>query len=315
MAGDKENKRTGRTLGEGERALRTRLIFYIIPIYYAYTEAGNHIAEVRSDGAKRLRSTGNQEEKSTGTPLAAPEMVSIRGMIVKRRKMKRITIRTLILFPILLFSCIFLFRHFDWQHQPQYVTEILSGFMGAVITIIITAILLEAQSQNEVQRERSIGVFNAKLKIYQGFCTFLNKMIADKKITQHEINLLREWSFQIVLVCGASVSDCIEHYFLQSHRYRKIIYNDLSDYEKQDFSEWILQYRHIFDIALKPEDKFITIGKLISLLKRDLGDIEISDKKGVFTTKIALDEIIMDNLNVNKIASQNPDAASSAESK
>lgn len=69
----------------------------------------------------------------------------------------------------------------------SYTTEIMAAFLGTVFTIIITAILLRTQSVMEESKEKSVGIFQAKLDMYKNFMDFLNSIIDDSIIDDKEL--------------------------------------------------------------------------------------------------------------------------------
>ena len=53
---------------------------------------------------------------------------------------------------ILSASIYLFFKAFHFIDMPEFAKELLAGFLGAVITVIITAILLRSQSVNEIHQ-------------------------------------------------------------------------------------------------------------------------------------------------------------------
>ncbi|QSZ42175.1 hypothetical protein GJV85_08640 [Sulfurimonas aquatica] len=187
------------------------------------------------------------------------------------------------------------------QVSTTYAQEIIAGFMGAIITVVITAMLLRQQSSNEILKEKNVAVFNAKLKYYEGFIEFLTiKFIDDGKLDDNEEKLFREWVMKVSLICGKEVSDTIDKFFLQSHIFRKVSFKQFTIDEKKDFVAWYKeQYGETCLISKDGEscEKFVGIGGLISHMKHDLGEIEITSKEDILSSKMVIDHIMASKFN------------------
>lgn len=86
------------------------------------------------------------------------------------------------------------------------ITAIISAVIGVLLTVVVTQILLNRQSENEVEREKSVKVFEEKLKIYQHFLDKLQEIIKDNKITEDEV---KELIFQISTVAMHTKSEYV----------------------------------------------------------------------------------------------------------
>lgn len=74
------------------------------------------------------------------------------------------------------------------------IVAILSAIIGVLLTVIVTNLLLNKQSESEEEKEKSVKVFEEKLKIYQQFLDKLQEVIKDDRITEGEV---KELIFQI----------------------------------------------------------------------------------------------------------------------
>jgi hypothetical protein len=88
------------------------------------------------------------------------------------------------LYGIIAFSFVFIassviFRVFEVEILPS---QFFGALIGVVITAIITVFLLQGQTANEEQRERSIKVFEKKQDIYHEFLEKLKEIIKDGEI-------------------------------------------------------------------------------------------------------------------------------------
>jgi hypothetical protein len=202
----------------------------------------------------------------------------------------------LLIIVIVISVAIFLFfKTLFHEELPAYAKEVLAAFLGAVITIFITAILLRSQAINEIQRDKSVGVFHAKLNVYTEFCEFLNEIIRDETFDDDEQQELQLWAMKLTLLSSREVSDCIDDFFTQAHRYRVLLYQTLTDEQKTDFASWSAD-RYPSRTGAEPSGRFITIGVLLSHLKHDLGEMELSRREDVASAQHAMDDILRANV-------------------
>jgi len=191
--------------------------------------------------------------------------------------------------PVALFA---FFKLFSVQNFPPFANEILAALLGSVMTIVITAVLLRYQTSSEITREKSVAVFQEKLKMYEGFCSALCEIAIDGRIKEGEEQTLRLWAMRLSLVSGQEVSDAIDHFFMQSHRYRTLYFNLLSQPQRDDLLRWHRELHGKSRAVREPEHCFMSIGALIAHLKHDLGEVEVSSLKDVASARHAVDDIM-----------------------
>jgi hypothetical protein len=196
----------------------------------------------------------------------------------------------LIIIVIVISTSIFIFsRTLFHADLSEFAKEFTAAILGALITVFITAILLKSQTVNNIQHDKNIGVFHTKLEMYTQFCEFLNKMISNDKMSDIEQNELQFWAMKLTLLSGREVSDCLDKFFMQAHHYRVFLYESLDNEQKKEFRPKNKKNTNTQPSQL-PE--FITIGELLSHLKHDLGETEVSNIRDVNSTHHAMDDII-----------------------
>ncbi len=191
--------------------------------------------------------------------------------------------------PIAVFA---FFKLLDMQNFPPFANEVLAALLGAVMTIAITAVLLRYQTSSEIGRDKSVAVFQEKLRMYEGFCAAMCEIATDGKIREGEEQTLRLWAMRLSLVSGQEVSDAIDQFFMQTHRYRTLHFDLLSQAQRDDLLAW---HRGLFGksrAVREPAHCFMSIGALIAHLKHDLGEVEISSLKDVASARHAVDDIM-----------------------
>jgi hypothetical protein len=195
-------------------------------------------------------------------------------------------------------SVFLFFKTFSIQDFPPYAKEILAALLGSVFTVTITAVLLRYQTASEVNRDKSVAVFQEKLKIYEGFCAVLSEIARDGTLKEDEEQALRLWAMRLSLVSGQEVSKAIDHFFMQAHRYRTLYYELLSEAQRDDLLKWHREFYGRTRGIREPTQCFMSIGALIAHLKHDLGEVEVSSLGDVTSAQHAVDDI----MRVNRMA-------------
>lgn len=189
-------------------------------------------------------------------------------------------------------SVFLFFRAFSLQDFPPFAKEVLAALLGSVLTVTITAVLLRYQTASEINRDKSVAVFQEKLKMYEGFCSALSKMAQNGTLSGDDEQTLRLWAMRLSLVSGEEVSKAVDHFFMQTHRYRTFYFDLLPDAQRDDLIAWHRTFYARSRPARDPAECFMTIGTLIAHLKHDLGEVEVSSLKDVASAQHAVDDIM-----------------------
>ena len=184
------------------------------------------------------------------------------------------------------------FRAFSLAEFPPFAKEVLAALLGSVLTVTITAVLLRYQTTSEINRDKSVAVFQEKLKMYEGFCSVLSKIAQSGTLNDDDEQTLRLWAMRLSLVSGAEVSKAIDHFFMQTHRYRTFYFNLLPEEKREDLRAWHQEFYGRSRPAREASDCFMSIGSLIAHLKHDLGEVEVSSLNDVASAKHAVDDIM-----------------------
>lgn len=185
-------------------------------------------------------------------------------------KKKNFWLYGIIAFTLLFIASPVLFRIFDVEILPS---QFFGALIGVVITAIITVFLLQGQTANEEQRERSIKVFEKKQDVYHEFLEKLKEIIKDGQITiaaqgkngnlDQNIDELKDLLFQLGYIQMHTSEENTNKIF---ERVAKIIQlmNDFSS-EGQDKQKALPDY-----YASLSEELF----GIVSILKNDLYGID-----------------------------------------
>lgn len=111
---------------------------------------------------------------------------------------KKLYIGLAILFTISV--SIFVFNAIYQGSVPKIVEEINNSSIGAILTAIITVLLLSQQSSSEEVKERNVSVFQKKSEKYEDFIEQIWKVWEDRTITLLELSeLLQSFSKDVML--------------------------------------------------------------------------------------------------------------------
>lgn len=100
---------------------------------------------------------------------------------------QRQTIILFLLSTALAFGSFFFFSVFLTQSTPPFAFEIAAAIMGSIITVIITMILLNKQSEAEMMKERTVKILEQKLKVYDGLIDQVKKVLIKGKVSDEDI--------------------------------------------------------------------------------------------------------------------------------
>jgi hypothetical protein len=73
---------------------------------------------------------------------------------------------------------------------PKVVQDINSGVIGAILTTIITLVLLANQTENEEVLQKKSVIYGEKLRIFNEFLRSLGESIKDGKLSKEELKVL-----------------------------------------------------------------------------------------------------------------------------
>jgi len=112
-----------------------------------------------------------------------------------------------ILLTLITFVVGFFFLHTAYfaSKENPYAQEIVLIVLGTIATILITAALLNKQSELELEKEHHIKIFELKSSIYLDLIDFLEKIVTRGKITEDELVYLEYLSHKISIVASKEV--------------------------------------------------------------------------------------------------------------
>jgi hypothetical protein len=108
---------------------------------------------------------------------------------------------------ILLIVLSYLFFRFayDVSDSWPFSQEVILAFVGAIITILITAVLLNKQTEVELKKEESIKYLELKSAIYMDLLDHLQKVFLAGEATEADIITLKFLNHKLALVANPQV--------------------------------------------------------------------------------------------------------------
>lgn len=155
--------------------------------------------------------------------------------------------------------------------------QMFSAILGVIITIIITNLLLNSQTNNDIERERNSEIFKEKLRIYQEFLQALYDVLKEEAVTPDEAMRLQfqtsyiamHTSSENILQISKNVSNIVKMYsqcpsengkkviqdrelllrnlFSIVEIFRKELYKDMKDFDRADIDKAIVNFDYAYD--------------------------------------------------------------------
>lgn len=155
--------------------------------------------------------------------------------------------------------------------------QMFSAILGVIITIIITNLLLNSQTNNDIERERNSEIFKEKLRIYQEFLQALYDVLKEEAVTPDEAMRLQfqtsyiamHTSSENILQISKNVSSIVKMYsqcpsengkkviqdrelllrnlFSIVEIFRKELYKDMKDFDRADIDKAIVNFDYVYD--------------------------------------------------------------------
>ncbi len=122
------------------------------------------------------------------------------------RKLRRDSAILLTLSFLLMAAGYIFFRYaYHVADQFPFSQEVILAFVGAIITILITAVLLNKQTEVEVRKEGIIKYLELKSQIYLDFLTHLENVMQKGKAEPPDIVRLKFLNHKLALIASPEV--------------------------------------------------------------------------------------------------------------
>ncbi len=112
-----------------------------------------------------------------------------------------------IILTLITFIVGFIFLHtayFSSSENP-YAQEIILIVLGTIATILITAALINKQSELELEKEHNIKLFELKSSLYLDLIHFIEKIVAKEEITDQDMVQIEFLTHKISIIASPEV--------------------------------------------------------------------------------------------------------------
>ncbi len=113
---------------------------------------------------------------------------------------------------VIVLSYLFFRYTYDFTDTLPYSQEIILAFVGAIITILITAVLLNKQTEVELKKEESIKYLDLKSEIYMDLLDHLKGIMLAGEASESDIITLKFLNHKLALVADPDVLVAFEQF-------------------------------------------------------------------------------------------------------
>jgi len=156
------------------------------------------------------------------------------------------------------------------DHLP-FSQEIVLIILGTIITVLITALLLNKQTEVELRKEESIKFLELKSSIYLKFLDHLEHILLERSASEEDMTKLRFLTHKLAIVASPDVL----------HEYQKFV------------EQFI---RSTKDKTINPQESdeiAMALAKLTTKIREDL--LREEDASSIYSTEEISDQIL-DNM-------------------
>lgn len=127
----------------------------------------------------------------------------------------------------------FLFREMYYSNSDfPYSQEILAAFIATVITILITSLLLNKQTEVEMLKEENLKILELKASIYNKLFSYLEEVFLKQEVTKSDIIKLKLINQKLSTIASIDVLKIFEKFieeFNLATKDKKILGDDIDD--------------------------------------------------------------------------------------
>jgi hypothetical protein len=158
---------------------------------------------------------------------------------------------------------LFLKTAFYSQEINPYVQEVILIILGTIVTIFITAALLNKQSEVELEKEQRVKIFDKKAELYFELIDFIEDVIRKQKIDHKDLITLEFLTHKISIIANSHV--LIEYSNLVDCIKKTADDQSLSTLESDELSAQLAKLcgKIRYDLITKEVDQDINIQSII----------------------------------------------------
>lgn len=127
----------------------------------------------------------------------------------------------------------FLFREMYYSNENfPYSQEILAALIGTVMTILITALLLNKQTEVEMIKEENLKILELKANIYDELFKYLEDVFLKQEVTKKDVIKLKLINQKLSMIASIDVLKIFEKFIEEFNlvsKDKKIIGDDVDE--------------------------------------------------------------------------------------
>lgn len=127
----------------------------------------------------------------------------------------------------------FLFREMYYSNNNfPYSQEILAALIGTVMTILITALLLNRQTEVEMLKEENLKILELKANIYDELFKYLEDVFLKQEVTRKDIIKLKLINQKLSMIASIDVLKIFERFIEEFNlvsKDKKILGEDIDE--------------------------------------------------------------------------------------
>lgn len=112
----------------------------------------------------------------------------------------------------MVFGYLYLRYAYQVTDQMPFAQEVVLIILGTIITVLITALLLNKQTAVEIEKEQSIKFLDLKAKTYEHLLSLLESMSQLETFTQRQLTDLKFMTHRLAIVSSAEVLEEYERF-------------------------------------------------------------------------------------------------------
>lgn len=175
----------------------------------------------------------------------------------------------------LAFGSYLFFRLFLGPDTPTYASEIAAALMGSIITVVITMLLLNRQSEAELSKERNVKLLEGRISVYGDLVERVEKVLVKGQVALEDEIAIQMLNQRLSYFASAEVLEVFSEF---ARRFTTVAADGkVSDVER----------RELLDI----------FGRLSVAIRYDLASEDDVRRERRHYTRAQLEGLVMNNVN------------------
>jgi len=152
---------------------------------------------------------------------------------------------------------------YNSTNEIPFVQEIVLVVLGTIVTIAITAALLNKQSEVELEKEQRVKVFDLKSKLYFELIEFIEDLLKKGEISERDMTTLEFLTHKISIIANSTVLNSYNDFLIVVKNTTKD--KKINTYESDELSEGLARLcsKIRFDLLPKGEQHVDEVKRTI----------------------------------------------------